>query len=202
VLCAGSCHSGSVLRSGFERALKEIVVITTIPLKIPGALLIECDRFCDERGALLTFWESADAYPGELSFLPHSAHHAYSRRAGTLRGMHYQCEPHAQVKLVSCAAGRVREVVLDLRPKSPTYLQWEAIEQDATASRALLIPRGCAHGYLTLKDHTTVTYLIERPYAPEAAAVVRWNDPAIGIQWPVSYPILSEKDRMAPDFQP
>jgi dTDP-4-dehydrorhamnose 3,5-epimerase len=181
---------------GAGRAMK------ATPLKIPGALLVECDRFRDERGQFLTFWESAEIHPGGFSFSPHSAHQAHNERAGTLRGMHYQREPHSQVKLVTCTAGRILEVVLDLRPASPAYLQWEAIEQDSAASRALLIPRGCAHGYLTLQDRATVTYLIEGAYLPEAAAVVRWNDPAIGIQWPVSDPILSRKDRMAPDFRP
>lgn len=178
------------------------LAMKTIPLKIPGALLLECDRFRDDRGVFLTFWESATAYQGGIAFSPHSAHHANNERAGTLRGMHYQREPHAQVKLVSCTSGRIREVVLDLRPESPTYLQWEAIEQEYPESHALLIPRGCAHGYLTLQDHTSVTYLIGGAYMPEAAAVVRWNDQAVGIQWPVSDPILSEKDRMAPDFRP
>lgn len=170
-------------------------------LRIPGAVLVECDRFRDARGDFVTYWESAAAYPGGSSFAPDSAHHATSERAGTLRGMHFQREPHAQSKLVSCAAGRVWEVVLDLRRESPTYLRWEGLELDASGSRALLVPRGCAHGYLTLLDRTTVTYLIEGGYVPQAAGVVRWNDPAIGIHWPISDPILSEKDRMAPDYQ-
>jgi len=173
----------------------------TIHLRISGALLLECDQFRDERGAFVTFWDSASTNLSGISFSPDSAHHAYNERAGTLRGMHYQREPRAQAKLVRCASGRIREVVLDLRPASSTYLQWEAIEQDAAASRALVIPRGCAHGYLTLQDQTVVTYLIEGSYLPELAGVVRWNDPAIGIQWPVSDPILSERDRTAPDFQ-
>lgn len=174
----------------------------TSPLKIPGAVLVEYDQFHDARGDVLTFWESADTYPGGPPFSPHSAHHVYSERAGTLRGMHYQREPHAQSKLVSCAAGRVWEVVLDLRQESPTYLQWDGLQLDASGSRALLVPRGCAHGYVTLLDRTTVTYLIEGAYVPEAAGVVRWNDPGIGIHWPVSDPILSDKDRMAPDHRP
>jgi dTDP-4-dehydrorhamnose 3,5-epimerase len=174
----------------------------TSPLRIPGAMLVECDRFVDARGDFVTYWESVGAYPGASAFAPHSAHHATSERAGTLRGMHYQREPHAQSKLVSCAAGRVWEVVLDLRRESPTYLQWEGLELDASASRALLIPRGCAHGYVTLVDRTTLAYLIEGAYVPQAAGVVRWNDAAIGIGWPVSEPILSDKDRLAPDYRP
>lgn len=173
----------------------------TSPLRIPGAVLVECDRFHDARGDFVTYWESVAVYPGASSFVPHSAHHATSERAGTLRGMHFQREPHAQSRLVNCVAGRVWEVILDLRGDSPTYLQWEGIELHAPGSQALMIPRGCAHGYVTLVDRTTVAYLIEGAYVPQAAGIVRWNDPAIGIEWPVAEPILSDKDRMAPDFR-
>jgi dTDP-4-dehydrorhamnose 3,5-epimerase len=173
-----------------------------VPLKIPDAFLVGAQRSEDGRGRFTTFWESAEIYDGGLRFSPQSAHHASSDRAGTLRGMHYQREPHAQAKLVACAAGRVRDVLVDLRRDSPAYLRWEAVTLDESDGRALFVPRGCAHGYLTLADRSTVTYLIEGAYLPEASAVVRWNDPAIGIEWPIPDPILSERDRTAPDYLP
>jgi dTDP-4-dehydrorhamnose 3,5-epimerase len=173
-----------------------------LPLRIRGAWVIEGDRADDARGSFATFWESAQAYGEGIRFSPHSGHHARTDRAGTLRGLHYQREPSGQAKLVSCVTGTVHDVLVDLRRDSPTYLQWEAVTLDESASRALFVPRGCAHGYLTLADDSTVTYLIEGAYVPDAAAVVRWNDPAIGIDWPIAEPILSERDRAAPDYLP
>jgi len=165
-------------------------------------VLIECDRAVDRRGRFDTFWESADFHAAGVRFSPQSGHHAHTERAATLRGMHYQRAPHAQARLVACASGRVWDVVLDLRRDSPTYLQWEGTELEPLAGHALFVPRGCAHGYVTLEDRSTVTYLIEGAYEPRAAAVVRWNDPAVRIAWPVSEPILSDRDRTAPDFVP
>jgi dTDP-4-dehydrorhamnose 3,5-epimerase len=174
----------------------------TLPLKIPGAVLVECELARDGRGSFQTLWESSAVYEDGLRFAPHSAHFSYNARATTLRGMHYQSAPHAQAKLVTCVSGRIWDVVLDLRRGSATFLRWEGVELDPAAARAVFVPPGCAHGYVTLEDDTTVAYLIEGVYVPEAVAVVRWNDPAAAVKWPVSDPILSDGDRSAPDYRP
>ena len=114
--------------------------------------------------------------------------------------MHFQQPPHGQTKLVSCVQGAAWDVIVDLRPDSPTYKCWHGETLEAGSGRAVFIPAGCAHGFLTLKDETTISYLIEGDYNPTAAGVVHWNDPAFGIEWPIRDPILSERDRLAPDF--
>jgi dTDP-4-dehydrorhamnose 3,5-epimerase len=176
--------------------------MTITELELSGARLIEAVPPRDARGSFEVFWESADLAAAGIQFTPSNAHHSYNDRAGTLRGMHFQRAPHGQAKLVSCVRGKFLDVIVDVRPGSPTYLHWTAVELAAASGRAVYIPSGCAHGFVTLEDHSTVAYLIENDYRPEATATLRWNDPRFGIQWPVSEPILSERDRFAPDFQP
>ena len=170
-------------------------------LSIEGVLLVRGEVSSDARGAFTTLWESHGSAPGLAAFRPEGAHQAFNARASTLRGLHYQRPPHEQAKLVACAAGRLWDVVVDLRQESGSYLRWVGTELDARSGRALLVPRGCAHGYVTLEDATTVTYLIEGRYEPGASAVVRWNDPRFGIAWPVHPQALSDRDRTAPDFE-
>jgi dTDP-4-dehydrorhamnose 3,5-epimerase len=172
------------------------------PLDIADALLVLCDSATDPRGAFATFWESPSTDGNALAFSPESAHHSANLKLGTLRGLHFQRPPHEQAKLVACASGEVWDVVVDLRAGSPTYLRWQGVRLAAADGRALFVPRGCAHGFVTLKDETVVTYLIEGKYEPGASAVVRWNDAAFGIAWPTADPIMSERDRDAPDFRP
>jgi len=171
-------------------------------LKIDGAWLIINDVFTDVRGAFEAAWEAADLEKEGLLFKPESACHSYNTKAGTLRGMHYQAAPYGQAKIVSCSNGTLYDVMVDMRPGSPTYLMWEAIELSGASGKSVYIPAGCAHGFLTLQDHTIVTYLIEGAYHPQAAAAVRWNDKAIGIEWPSVQGalILSERDKNVPDF--
>jgi dTDP-4-dehydrorhamnose 3,5-epimerase len=121
-------------------------------------------------------------------------------RRGTLRGMHYQAPPGAEVKLVRCTQGALYDVILDLRPDSAAFKQWVAFELDTRNHRALYIPAGCAHGFLTLQDDTEVFYQISEFYAPELARGARWNDPTFQIEWPLADPILSDRDRAWPDF--
>jgi dTDP-4-dehydrorhamnose 3,5-epimerase len=175
--------------------------VSAVNLKLSGAWKFQANPFVDFRGAFEVFWEAGDLAAAGISFAPISAHHSYNEKMGTLRGMHYQKAPHGQTKLVSCVHGRVWDVAVDLRPNSPTYLGWEATELSAGSGVALYLPAGCAHGFLTLTDHATVAYLIEGDYQPAAAGTLRWDDPAVGIAWPLREPILSERDRLAPDFQ-
>lgn len=172
------------------------------PLTINGSWLLEAPVFKDARGAFEVFWETDDLVKTGISFKPVSAHHSYNLLKGTLRGMHYQMAPYGQAKLVSCVAGAAYDVMVDLRAASPTYLSWKAVELSAGSGKSIYIPAGCAHGFVTLQDNTIIAYLIEGEYRPAAAGTVRWNDPAIGIEWPISNPILSERDKTAPDFKP
>ena len=170
-------------------------------LRIAGAKLLMTPVFTDVRGGFEVFWEQADLAASGFAFSPSNAHHSYNARTGTVRAFHFQRPPHGQAKLVSCVSGKTWDVILDLRPESPTFRQWDVIDLAAASGRSVYIPKGCAHGFATLENNTTVAYLIEGEYRPESAAVVRWNDPALGINWPVPNPIISDKDRKAPDLE-
>ena len=128
---------------------------------------------------------------------------SYNRMRGTLRGMHYQEAPHREAKLIRCVRGALYDVVIDLRPDSPTFRQWAAVElrgEPIQASRMLYVPEGFAHGFQTLEDDTEVFYQMSEFYAPEAARGFRWNDPAFSVDWPEPVRVISDRDRSYPDF--
>jgi dTDP-4-dehydrorhamnose 3,5-epimerase len=122
-------------------------------------------------------------------------------RRGTLRGLHFQGEPNAEAKVVSCTRGSAFDVAVDLRPDSPTYRRWEAVELSRENGRAVFVPSGCAHGFQTLEDDTELLYLISEFYDADLQRGVRWDDPALGIAWPAAPTVMSERDREFPDFQ-
>jgi dTDP-4-dehydrorhamnose 3,5-epimerase len=169
-------------------------------LKISEAKLLTTPVFRDLRGAFEVFWEQAELAGTGLALGPSNAYHSYNTSAGTIRAFHFQRPPHGQAKLVSCVSGKTWDVIVDLRAESPTFCQWQGLELSAASGKCIYIPAGCAHGFATLVDNTTIAYLIEGEYRPESSAVVRWNDPTLGIDWPVSDPIISEKDRQAQDL--
>ncbi|MHC4396289.1 MAG: dTDP-4-dehydrorhamnose 3,5-epimerase [Planctomycetota bacterium] len=172
-----------------------------VPTEIDGAYIITLEPVIDERGFFArTFCEKEFKEKGLASnFVQCSI--AWSKARGTLRGMHYQIAPYAEVKLVRCTRGAVYDVVIDLRPGSPSYCQWIAVELAPKDNRMLYVPKGFAHGYQTLKPDTEVSYWMSVFYMPSAQRCVRWNDPAFDIHWPISKPILSERDRLCSDFQ-
>ena len=170
-------------------------------LKIDQGYLFSSPVFHDSRGAFEALWEARFFASPDFKFQPVSANHSYNVKQGTIRAFHYQAAPHEQAKLVSCVSGRIWDVMVDLRDDSPTRHQWSATELAAGDGRSLFIPAGCAHGFATLENNTTVTYLIQGDYVPQASSVVRWNDPSLGVDWPVKNPILSEKDARAPFLQ-
>lgn len=172
--------------------------VTLENTSVAGVSILSTPVFRDHRGEFEVFWERDDLTAMGIVFQPESAHHSYNRQKGTLRGFHYQTAPHGQTKMVSCVAGRIWDVAVDLRIDSLTYLHWSATELVAGSGRSLLIPAGCAHGFVTLEDHSTVAYLIEGAYRQDASAVLRWNDPAVAVPWPVKEPIVSAKDIAAP----
>lgn len=169
-------------------------------LNFADARLIQSTPFRDLRGSFELAWDKSQLAWVQIKFNPTSSAFSYNKKSGTIRGLHYQKPPHAQAKLVSCVNGIILDVIADMRPESPTYLHWGSTELSAASGRSIYIPAGYAHGFLTLTDHATLGYLIEGDYLPDAAATVRWNDPALGIEWSTSEPILAERDRQAPDL--
>jgi dTDP-4-dehydrorhamnose 3,5-epimerase len=169
-----------------------------LPTKIEGVVLVESLPHRDERGFFArTYCENEFAAHGlHTHWVQHN--HSQSHTAGTLRGMHYQSSPSEEIKLVRCLAGRVWDVVVDLRKDSPTYGQWEAHELSETTMHALYIPTGCAHGFQCLTDTCQLFYLMSEFYNPTAAVGVHWNDPDLAIAWPLPALNISPRDQALP----
>ena len=168
--------------------------------ELAGAFVVESEPIEDERGWFARIYDEGELEQNGLATRFAQGSLAYNKERGTLRGMHYQADPHAEAKLVRCISGAVHDVIVDLRPASPTFKRWVAVELIAASGRMLYVPEGLAHGYLTLENESETLYLISAPYAPEAARGVRWDDPALGIAWPDEPRVLSEKDKAWPDF--
>lgn len=168
------------------------------PTPLAGAYLIETEPNADERGSFARVWCRDEFRQHDLNPDLAQCSTSFNRKRGTLRGLHFQAEPHAEAKLVRCIRGRIYDVIVDLRRGSKTFRQWFAVELSPDSNQSLYVPEGCAHGFQTLEDDSEVLYLISVPYAPGAARGVRWNDPAFGIKWPVAEPILSARDRGFP----
>ena len=171
-------------------------------LEVAGAWIVEVDPSVDERGLFARTFDASAFRERGLSAAVEQCSTSYNARAGTLRGLHYQAGEHAECKLVRCTAGAVYDVLVDLRPGSPTHLAWAAVELSAEERAAVYVPRGVAHGFQTLTDGAELLYMIDRPYEPAAAAGVRWDDPAFAISWPEApgARIISERDRAFPDY--
>lgn len=176
---------------------------------IHGAFIVHSVAAADERGIFARLWcrDELDRAGLEVELAQCSL--SFNRLRGTVRGMHYQASPHEEVKLVHCLHGAIYDVVIDLRPDSDTYGKWfgltlegpsvELAEHPEGTHRALYIPEGCAHGFQTLVDRTTVGYWISHPYVAEFSRGVRWNDPAFGIDWPLAPTVISTRDQQFPD---
>ena len=167
---------------------------------IEGVVLLEPELLEDARGFFARIWcgEEASRHGLDPAVAQCSLSHTIGR--GTLRGMHFQAAPYAEGKTVRCVRGSVFDVVADLRPVSPTYLQWLGFELTQENRVAVHVPKGCAHGFLTLSDGVELLYQMSVPFTPGMARGFRWNDPAVGIQWPVQDPFLSERDASYPDL--
>ena len=172
------------------------------PTSLDGVWLVHLDPMRDERGLFArTFCVNEFRAHGlETSFPQHSI--SCSNRKGTVRGMHFQRAPHGEVKLVRCLSGAIWDVVIDMRPTSPTFRQWRGFELSAENQDQIYIPKGFAHGFQTLSDNAQVNYLISELYAPGAASGVRYDDPAFRVTWPLPVSVISDKDLRWPDFQP
>ncbi len=169
-----------------------------VPTPLAGAFVVRAERIADERGhfARLYCREEFARHGLDPSLAQCSV--SGNRRAGTLRGMHYQSAPHAEAKLVRCTRGALFDVIVDLRPDSATRGRWFGIEMAAGSDDMLYVPEGFAHGFLTLADDTEVHYQISVPYHAPAARGFRWDDPEVGIAWPARPGVISARDRGLP----
>lgn len=163
--------------------------------KIAGVVVVDLERRSDERGFFARQWCAEELTKAGLDARVAQINTARSIAQGTLRGIHFQRAPHAEAKLVRCTRGAVFDVAVDLRPDSPTYCQWFGVELDDESGRALYIPEGCGHGYITLTANSDLVYQASTPYAPSSATGVRHDDPAFGIAWPVPIMVMSAQDR-------
>ena len=172
-------------------------------IKLAGAYVIELKRLEDERGFFARSFCQDEFEAQGLNPCVAQCNVSFNKHAGTLRGMHFQLEPHAEAKLVRCTMGAVYDVIVDLRPNSNTFRQWVSVELTAENRRAIYIPEGFAHGAQTLTDNAELFYQMSAPYYGPSASGVRWDDPAFGIVWPVlaNGRIIVERDCTWPDFQ-
>lgn len=168
------------------------------PLPVAGAYAVTLERLADPRGSFARAYdERAFAARGLNTRWPQH-NFTFSRRGGTLRGLHWQADPHGEVKLVRCTRGAAYDVIVDLRPESPSYLKHAAVEMSVANGVAVYIPLGCAHGVQSLEDDTELHYLMGEEFVASAFRGLRWDDPTLGIRWPVAPPILSERDASLP----
>ena len=166
--------------------------------RLKGVFIIEPERLEDERGFFARTFCHKEFEAHGLNPKLVQCNISYNKHNGTLRGMHYQVAPMAEAKLVSCTRGAIYDVIIDLRPESPTYCQWLAEELNAENRKMIYIPEGFAHGFQTLDDDTEVFYQMSEFFSPEHARGVRWDDPAFGIKWLLNTKVISEKDENYP----
>lgn len=171
-------------------------------MALPGVWQVDIEPVEDERGFFARTWCRREFSERGLAAELAQCSVSYNRTKGTLRGMHYQIEPHAEAKLIRCTRGIIYDVIVDLRPVSSAYCKWQGVELSAENRRMLYVPPGVAHGFLTLADDCEVLYQISEFHSPEHARGVRWNDPAFDIRWPAAAHMISARDRGYPDFAP
>jgi dTDP-4-dehydrorhamnose 3,5-epimerase len=174
------------------------MIFTETELK--GAFLIEPERRPDERGFFARTWCQREFQAHGLGTAWVQCNVSFNKQKGILRGMHYQTSPYAETKLIRCTMGAIYDVIIDLRPDSPTFKRWVALELTSDNRCMVYIPEGFGHGFQTLAAGTEVFYQMSQFYAPEYARGVRWDDPTFGIYWPADERIISERDRSFPDF--
>jgi dTDP-4-dehydrorhamnose 3,5-epimerase len=170
--------------------------------RVHGAYVVEPEPVDDERGFFARVFSAAEFVVSGLEPVIAESSLSYNRAVYTLRGLHYQVAPYEEAKLVRCTRGSIYDVVVDVRQDSPTYAQWDAAELTAGNRRALYLPPGTAHGYLTLEDDTELLYNISQPHIPTAGRGVRFDDPLFSIDWPAAPRVIAARDASYPDFSP
>ena len=168
---------------------------------LAGVFIIDVEPAVDPRGLFARTYCAHEFTDHGLATTWVQCNTAFNARAGTLRGLHFQRDPHAEIKLVRCTSGALFDVAVDIRPRSPTFGRWFGVELSAENRRQLYIPAGFAHGYQTLTDHTELFYQVSTFYHPQSEDGLRWDDPALDIAWPLPDPIVSDKDRQLPGFE-
>jgi dTDP-4-dehydrorhamnose 3,5-epimerase len=170
--------------------------------KLRGSFIIELERLEDRRGFFARGWckKEFESYGLESRLV--QANISMNKKRGTLRGMHYQTSPYEETKLVRCTQGSIYDVIIDLRPDSPTYKEWLGVKLTSDNYRILYVPKGFAHGYQTLEDNTELFYHVSEFYTPTAEHGVLYNDPAFAISWPLEVQVISDKDKSWPAYAP
>ena len=169
-------------------------------LSLPGAYVIEPELKSDDRGFFARVFCQKELEELGLDTNLVQANISFNHKAGTLRGMHFQKAPHQETKIVRCTKGSIYDVMIDLRPESATFKQWAGVELTEDNHKMLYVPKGFAHGYLTLTDNAEVQYFVSEFYAPESETGARYNDQAFGIEWPIEITTISDRDLDHPDF--
>jgi dTDP-4-dehydrorhamnose 3,5-epimerase len=173
-----------------------------IETPLDGAYIIEIEAIEDERGSFARSWCQKEFAEHGLNSRIVQCNISFNKKRGTLRGMHFQVEPFAEVKLVRCTRGAIYDVIIDVRENSHSLKKWFAVELNESNQRMLYIPKGFAHGFQTLEDNTEVFYQMSEFYYPEYSRGLRWDDPFFSIKWPDGERIISKKDQEYPDFVP
>jgi len=172
------------------------------PLPLAGSTVIDVEKREDHRGFYMRTWCQREFESAGLVSKMVQTNVIVNHSKGTLRGLHYQTSPYAEAKLFRCTRGAIYDVIVDLRPESPTYLRWVAVTLRAESYQLLYVPEHFAQGFLTLEDNTEVTYQVSEFYSPGHEAGACYDDPAFGIHWPAPVSVISDKDRNWPAFQP
>src|SRR5688500_17780012 len=167
---------------------------------IAGAYVLELERKQDHRGFFARIWCASELAEKGLKAEIVQSNVGFSTRKGTLQGLHFQVAPHTEVKVIRCTRGAIYNVIVDLRPNSPTRAQWFGVELNEENGKILYVPEGCAQGYLTLQDNTEINYHTSRQFAPDSASGVRYNDSAFQIVWPGEIAVISDQDRAWPEY--
>lgn len=173
-------------------------MVTVEKTKLDGVYVLTPKVFGDNRGWFMETYSKRDLAEAGITAEFVQDNRSYSAQKGIVRGLHFQTPPCAQAKLLSCLKGSIMDVAVDLRKTSPTFKQWIAVELTAENKKQIFIPKGFAHGFVTLSDDVEIMYKVDAFYAPEHDGGIRWNDPDIGVEWGVTDPILSEKDKSSP----
>lgn len=169
-----------------------------IPTPLDGAFIIEPQVFGDARGWFYESYSKVKLQELGIDVDFVQDNRSFSAQQGTLRGLHCQTAPMAQSKLLTCLRGKILDVAVDIRKGSPTYMQWTAVELSGENKKMFFIPKGCLHGFVTLTPDVEVSYKVDEYYSPENDRSIKFNDPAIGVEWGITSPILSDKDTKAP----
>ena len=172
-----------------------------IETQLKGAFVIEPERITDERGFFARTWCQKELASRGLETRVAQCNISYNPQRGTLRGMHFQTAPCEEVKIVRCTRGEIYDVIIDLRPTSSTFKKWFCLTISEEKRNMLYIPKGFAHGFITLSDRVEVFYQMSEFYSPDHARGVRWNDPAFNISWPREVRLICERDNNYPDFE-